>query len=207
MPRVVDHAQRRNQILEALLRLAGRAGLPAVTMRAVAAEAGFSLRLVQYYFATKGELLHAALETLERRSHRRWAERMAALPSEHSTRDVVEQFLAEALPTDDESRVFHLVWTSYAVLAMTDADLAAQPFVAGPDRLERQLTDLLRTARARGEMPGILDPAAEATHLVSLAHGLGTSVLVGLHDLGVADRVLRSHLDRVLPTGAARTDP
>jgi AcrR family transcriptional regulator len=207
VPRVVDHAQRRNQILEALLRLAGRAGLPAVTMRAVAAEAGISLRLVQYYFATKGELLHSALETLERRSHRRWTERMAALPSDHSTRDVVEQFLAEALPTDDESRVFHLVWTSYAVLAMTDADLAAQPFVAGPDRLERQLTDLLRTARARGEMPGTLDPAAEATHLVSLSHGLGTSVLVGLHDVGAADRVLRSHLDRILPTDAARTDP
>lgn len=132
---------------------------------------------------------------------------MAALPSDHSTRDVVEQFLAEALPTDDESRVFHLVWTSYAVLAMTDADLAAQPFVAGPDRLERQLTDLLRTARARGEMPGTLDPAAEATHLVSLSHGLGTSVLIGQHDLGAADRVLRSHLDRVLPTDAARTAP
>ncbi|WP_019808084.1 TetR/AcrR family transcriptional regulator [Saccharomonospora halophila] len=205
MPRVVDHAQRRSQILEALLRLAGRAGLPAVTMRAVATEAGVSLRLVQYYFATKGALLHSALETLEQRSHRRWAERMAALPAEHSTRDVVEQFLAEALPTDDESRVFHLVWTSYAVLAMTDADLAARPFVAGPHRLERQLTDLLRTAGARGEMPGTLDPAEEATHLVSLAHGLGTSVLVGLHDVGAADRVLRSHLDRVLPRDAART--
>lgn len=38
-------------------------------------------------------------------------------------------FCAEALPSDESSRAFHLVRTSYAVLAMTDPDLAAQPFV------------------------------------------------------------------------------
>ncbi|AQW54969.1 TetR family transcriptional regulator [Streptomyces hygroscopicus] len=47
-------------------------------------------------------------------------------------------FCAEALPSDESSRAFHLVRTSHAVLAMTDPDPAAQPFVEGPDRLERQ---------------------------------------------------------------------
>jgi hypothetical protein len=32
------------------------------------------------------------------------------------------------------------VWTSYALLTMTDAKLAALPFIAGPDRLERLLS-------------------------------------------------------------------
>jgi AcrR family transcriptional regulator len=49
VPRRVDHEQRRRQITDALLRIAGTRGLQAVTMREVAAEAGVSLRLVQYY--------------------------------------------------------------------------------------------------------------------------------------------------------------
>jgi hypothetical protein len=63
----------------------------------------------------------------------------------------VEALLAEALPTDPESRAFHLVWTSYAVLAQTDPSLAAQPFVDGPDRLERQLAQVLADAGTPGD--------------------------------------------------------
>lgn len=49
-PKRVDHEQRRRQIGEALLRVASTRGLQSATMREVAAEAGVSLRLVQYYF-------------------------------------------------------------------------------------------------------------------------------------------------------------
>ncbi len=199
MPRKVDHGERKAQIIGALLRVAGREGLAAVTMRAVAAEAGMSLRLVQYYFDTKARLLHAALEHLEQRSHERWNTRLAVLSAQQSTRDYVEQFLAEALPTDEDSRVFHLVWTSYAVLAMTDPELAHRPFVAGPDRLERRLTEALRTAAERGELAPGADPEIEAARLVTLEHGLGTSVLVGQRSAEAAMAVLHYHLDRVLP--------
>lgn len=205
MPRVVDHDQRRAQIADALVRVAGRHGLHAVTMRSVAAEAGVSLRLVQYYFRSKAQLLAGALDHLERESHRRWDARLARLPDPRSARQVLDAFVAEALPTDEESRTFHLVWTSYAVLAMTEPELAEQPFVAGPDRLERQLTDVLRGARAGGEIAPGLDPGAEAARLLSITHGLGTSVLVGQRTARAATAVLRYHLDRLFaPAGAAR---
>ncbi|CAM5617391.1 TetR family transcriptional regulator OS=Streptomyces alboniger OX=132473 GN=CP975_10770 PE=4 SV=1 [Streptomyces alboniger] len=64
MPKRVDHAERRTEIAEALVRVAGRRGLHAVGMRDVAAEAGVSLRLVQYYFETKEKLLLFGLEHL-----------------------------------------------------------------------------------------------------------------------------------------------
>ncbi|MFF5989278.1 TetR/AcrR family transcriptional regulator [Prauserella flavalba] len=195
MPRTVDHAQRRAMIAEGLVRLAAREGLHSVTMRAVAAEAGVSLRLVQYYFETKAALLHATLLHLEEASHARWRERLAALPGPVPARRFVEALLAEALPTDERSRAFHLVWTSYAVLAMTEPDLAAQPFVAGPRRLERQLAATLR--EAAGELPEGADPAAEAARLLALAHGLGTSVLVGQRTGDSAEAVLRYHVDRL----------
>lgn len=197
MPRTVDHTTRRAAIADALVRVAARDGLHTVTMRAVAAEAGVSLRLVQYYFETKAQLLHGTLLLLEQRSRARWAERLAALPEPVSARAYVEAFLAEALPTDEPSRAFHLVWTSSAVLAMTDPDLAQQPFVAGPARLERELTGVLRRARASGELAADRDPAAEAARLLAVNHGLGTSVLVGQRGAEDAVEILRYHVGRL----------
>ncbi|MGI5346614.1 TetR/AcrR family transcriptional regulator [Streptomyces sp. CA-250714] len=86
MPKTVDHGMRRTQMADAAVRLAGRQGLHAVTMRAVAAETGFSLSLVQYYFGTKTELVHAGLQHLEEQSNQRWAARLAALPQPVSAR-------------------------------------------------------------------------------------------------------------------------
>ncbi|MGZ3101884.1 TetR/AcrR family transcriptional regulator [Streptomyces sp. H62] len=197
MPRTADHAQRRAQIIDGLVRLATRSGLHAVTMRSVAAEAGVSVRLVQYYFETKAQLLLAALRQLEEDSHARWAVRLAAQHGPQSPRERVEALLAEALPTDEASRTFHLLWTSCAMLAMTDPELAAQPFVEGPNRLETQLAELLRQAQSDGVLDRKADPGAEAARLLALSHGLGTSVLVGRRTAQVATDLLGYHLDRL----------
>lgn len=66
------------------------------------------------------------------------------------------------MPTTEQSRVFRLVWTSYAVLAMTDPELAEKPFVEGPNRFEQQLADVLGRARTEGELAPGLDVSAEA---------------------------------------------
>lgn len=197
MPKRVDHDQRRAHIIDALVRVAADEGLHAVTLRAVAAEAGMSLNLVQYYFETKAQLLQAALERLEQQSHARWSDRLNGLPHPVAARTFIEAFLAEALPTDDASRAFHLVWTSYAVLAMTDPALGAQPFVAGPDRLERQLAEVLEQAQQDGALDPLRDAAVEAAHLLSLSHGLGTSLLVGQRTADAAMDILRAHLVRL----------
>ncbi|MCQ4198813.1 TetR/AcrR family transcriptional regulator [Streptomyces sp. NPDC058783] len=197
MPRTADHAQRRAQIIDGLVRLATRSGLHAVTMRAVATEAGVSVRLVQYYFETKAQLLLAALRQLEEDSHARWAARLAAQHDPQSPRERVEALLAEALPTDEASRTFHLLWTSCAMLAMIDPELAAQPFAEGPDRLEVQLAELLRRAQSDGVLDREVDPDAEAARLLALSHGLGTSVLVGRRTAQSAADLLGYHLDRM----------
>lgn len=204
MPRTVDHAQRRAQITDGLVRVAAREGLHAVTMRSVAAASGVSLRLVQYYFDSKAQLMRAALERLEAQSHARWAARLAALAPDPSARAVVETCLAEALPTDEESRAFHVVWTAYASLAMTDPSLAEQPFADGPRRLERALAGVLERASRDGELVAGAEPAHEAARLLALGHGLGTSVLVGQRSAGDAADVLRYHVDRLFTSAVRR---
>lgn len=158
MPKRVDHAERRTEIAEALVRVAGRRGLHAVGMRDVAAEAGVSLRLVQYYFQTKEKLLFFGLEILAERFGERVSARVRAAGDNPGPRAMVKALLMAALPTDDESRTFHHLYTSYAVLAVNDPALAAQPFIKNPDAAEDALTELLRQAQEAA----LLEPGADA---------------------------------------------
>lgn len=56
---------RNARILQAVLDLLGRHGIPGVSMRAVAREAGVALGLVNYYYEDKTSLIRAALRRME----------------------------------------------------------------------------------------------------------------------------------------------
>ncbi|MFG2182003.1 TetR/AcrR family transcriptional regulator [Streptomyces abikoensis] len=197
MPKRVDHAERRTEIAEALLRVAGHRGLHAVRMRDVAAEAGVSLRLVQYYFETKEKLLLYGLEHLTERFGERVAARLRAAGDAPGPRAVIEAILLASLPTDEAGRTFHLVYTSYAVLAVTDEALAAQPFIRSPEAAEDHLTELLRQAREADLTHPGTDPRLDAIALLALSAGLGTSILVGHRTPESAVAVLARQLDRI----------
>ncbi|WP_260634285.1 TetR/AcrR family transcriptional regulator [Streptomyces angustmyceticus] len=199
MPKRVDHEERRTQIAEALVRVAGRRGLHAIGMRDVAAEAGVSLRLVQYYFETKEKLLLHGLHQLTAGLGARVADRVRAVGEAPRPRETIEAVLLEALPTDEESRTFHLVYTSYAVLSVTDEALAAQPFIDGPHAAEELVAGQLERARDAGLTAPGMDVRTEAISLLALSAGLGTSVLVGQRTPEAATAVLRHHLDRLFP--------
>ncbi|MFF3336551.1 TetR/AcrR family transcriptional regulator [Streptomyces sp. NPDC002888] len=201
MPKRVDHTQRRTEIAEALVRVAGRRGLHAVGMRDVAAEAGVSLRLVQYYFETKEKLLLFGLEQLTREFGERVSERLGAAGEGAGPRATVEALLRAALPTDVESRTFHHLYTSYAVLSVTDPSLAAQPFIKQPDAAEDALTELLRQAQDADLLRPGVNPRLEAIGLLAMSAGLGTGVLVGQRGQESAVAVLDHHLNRVFRTG------
>ena len=132
MPKRVDHEERRRQIADALLRTAATRGLHATGMREVAAEAGVSLRLVQYYFGTKEELLLAAMQHLAVRFSERALARISRIKETEdpvSPRSVIAAILTEGLPADDERRTFTVIYTAYLALSLTDPALAIAPLV------------------------------------------------------------------------------
>ncbi|MFF3013535.1 TetR/AcrR family transcriptional regulator [Streptomyces sp. NPDC057939] len=202
MPKRVDHEERRTQIAEALVRVAGRQGLHAVGMRDVAAEAGVSLRLVQYYFQTKENLLFYGLQHLTERFTARVGARLAAVGPDPGPRATVEALLLASLPTDEESRTFHLLYSSYAILSVTDEALAAQPFIANPDAAENALTSLIRQAQDDDLADPGVDARTEAVSLLAMTATMGTSILVGQRDPESAVAVLNHHLDRIFTAPA-----
>jgi AcrR family transcriptional regulator len=202
VPKRADHEERRRQIAEALLRTAATRGLHAAGMREVAAEAGVSLRLVQYYFGTKEELLLAAMQHLAARFGERAAARFRqasgpGLPA--SPRDVIAAILAEALPDDDERRTFYVVYTAYLALSLTDPALAIAPLVKNSYAVIDVVAAQLRAAQAAGDTPLHLDPDLEAFSLMAMSAGLATSVLVDQTLTQRAQAVVDYHLDRLFP--------
>ena len=204
MPKRVDHEERRRQIADALVRIAATRGLHATGMREVAAEAGVSLRLVQYYFGTKEELLLAAMHYLAARFSERVLAR-ARLPQAGasagpaSPRDIIAAILTEALPADDERRTFTIVYTAYLALSLTDPALALSPLVKNSGAVLGVVAAQLRAAQAAGDMPAHLDPDLEALTLLTMSAGLGTSVLAGHSSAEQAQAVIDYHLCRLFP--------
>ena len=67
MPKIVDHDAQRLKFAEAAMRLIAGKGIEAVTMRAVAREAGLSYGSLFHYFDSKDDLLMHAVRHLTSR--------------------------------------------------------------------------------------------------------------------------------------------
>ena len=197
MPKRVDHEERRRQLTDALLRIAATRGLRAVTMREVAAEAGVSLRLVQYYFTDKKTLLESGVAELAARLDRRVKARAAEAGGNLTIRQVFEVVLGAILPSDEASRLDQLAWTAYYATGLTEPAFArdAAGGMAYPNALEDWLTARLTRAQEEEEADPARDARTEAAALLALTNGLTSSVLSGQRSAENAAAVLSAVLD------------
>ncbi|MGD7786858.1 MULTISPECIES: TetR/AcrR family transcriptional regulator [Micrococcales] len=179
---------RRGAVLDAVERLVLREGVHAVSMRAVAKEAGVSLRLVQYYGSSKAELLDGALARLSERSTADWRERMGRA---ESVRGVLAAFIDAALPVDEQRRAFHRFGVSLEQLALTGEDGAGRFYTAHIGVVVAALASALN---AHLDAPGAQRVAESA---VAFSHGLGTLVMAGLVAADRAGALITDYLDQV----------
>jgi AcrR family transcriptional regulator len=199
MPRQVDQDQRRRQIAEAVWRMAARGGLEDVTLRQVAAEAGVSARLLQYYFGTRDELLLGALKILNDDAEQQARKRLAMLGDAPGMYAIVRGVLLELLPLDEERRNRHLVYAAYFVRFLTDPALAKVAHDT-PRALEDLVAGLLVQGQACGQVPLNINTAAEAAFLVAGAEGMQSSVLLEQRSVEDAVAVIDHQLARIFST-------
>jgi AcrR family transcriptional regulator len=192
--------RQRRRIAEAVWRIAAGRGLDAASMRAIAAEAGVSLRVVQYHFDGKHALLVEALRLLHEENERLARARIPYDMTE--PRGLLRALLDEFLPLD-EQRAFALrVFTAYYARSLTDPSLAAV-FLAAEQPLEQLVADIIAAGEAAGSTAPGLDRRHEADLLVSGATGLGLDVLHGRRSLAEVRAVLDYHLARIFPADAS----
>lgn len=168
MPKVVDHDARRAEVAEAVWRLASREGLEALTVRRVAAEAGWSTGALVHYFRHKEELVLFAFQTTAERAGRR-----IALAAERTADplELTRATLAELLPLDAERRAEIRVWFAFLGLALTRPTLARAQRDA-----YRACRGFLAHTLSQGQDQGQIEPALDCEHeaaaLVALVDGL-----------------------------------
>jgi AcrR family transcriptional regulator len=196
MPRRVDHEERRREIAEALCRIAARGGLAAATFREVAAEAGVSVRLVQYYFGTKAELLHAANRYVAARAGARLTKRLART-KDREPREVVRALVREFLPTTEERRETMLLFFAFYSAQMTDPSLARGEGRNPPQGLATIVAHQIRRAQEAGEVRSDLAVDAEAMLLTVAVPSIVSGPLVGYTTLREASKLLDHAVDRI----------
>ncbi|MFI1302248.1 TetR/AcrR family transcriptional regulator [Streptomyces sioyaensis] len=206
MPKKVDHEARRQEISEALWRLASTRGLDGASLRDVAAEAGISLGRLQHYFRSKDEMLLFALQRINRLAGERIRARIEALPEEPTPREVLRACLSGMLPLDEKSRVGVLVGAAYFARAVYDEPLRAEA-KDGIPQLRALFAHQLRRAAERGELPLERATEDEAMLLISLVDGLSTYVLLDVHGPRTALRLLDLHLAHLFGTEGGEDAP
>lgn len=173
MPKVVDHQQRRRDLVEATWRIIARHGISGATMRQIAAEAGFANGALKPYFPTKAELIEATYAFVFDRTNRR---------VEVATRGLdglaaLGAFCREVLPLDaerlDEARVVISFWQEAA-----HDPRGAELNNTSMAQWRRSMAEWMGQAREAGELEAAVDIPAAADVLLNFLLGCQISAVI-----------------------------
>lgn len=209
MPKIVDHEQRRRELADALWRIVASQGPAGVSIRSVAAEAGWSPGALRHYFPTREELLLFAMDLSEARAVERITHLHERLPPGLSLLETVAAYAEQLVPLDDERRAEYRAWESAGVLKEQDRDRARR--WQQQRGLYRRLVSALAGVEV-GEDPERPhpDPWVEewSLHLQSIVDGLALQLMVtpGMTDPEDCRARLRAFLARVAEAAGHRGD-
>ncbi|MGP9487242.1 TetR/AcrR family transcriptional regulator [Glutamicibacter sp. AOP33-2CA-4] len=126
MPRIVDHNQRRREIVEVTWRFIARQGFDKLNLRDLSAAAGYANGGLKTYFPNRDAILVATFNYVADSTSRRIAEKTATLKGV----DAIRAFALEVLPLDEERRDEGRVAVHFWHLALGEPDLAEVNAVA-----------------------------------------------------------------------------
>jgi AcrR family transcriptional regulator len=130
VPKIVDAAVRRQEVVEAVFRIIAADGLERASLREVADEAGLAVGSVRHYFSSSDELLaHSFGVVVDRITGRLAGARedvMPLVPGTAEHREGVLTLLSQFLPLDEERAVDACVWMAFKNAARIRPFLAAE---------------------------------------------------------------------------------
>lgn len=192
--------RRREEIIQATLRVIGRGGTDAVTHRAVAEEAGVPLSATTYYFDSKEQLLAETLAFAADEDTARLERLVVELaPQELEPGDWAQAIAAQLVAEVEAEPDKHL--------ALAELSLEARRNAALLPELGRWQQANLRLAEMGARAAGSDSPAEDAHIIVATISGLMLELLAGRGAVGEAEilPVLERLFTRLLPGVPATT--
>jgi AcrR family transcriptional regulator len=108
MPRIVYHAQRRDEIALVACRVVAAHGFDRASMVRIAREAGYTTGMLAHYFDSKQDIIIAALRLILRRIDERLSR-----PTDDAGRPDLVELLLEALPIDAHRHIECAFWITF----------------------------------------------------------------------------------------------
>lgn len=213
MPKFVDAALRRQEVVEAVFRIVAADGLERASLREVADEAELAVGSVRHYFASSDELLvHSfgvVVDRIAGRLDTAEARLAETAPGSAEHRTAVLTLLGELLPLDEERAVDACVWMAFKNAART------RPFLAPEaDRSHRTVAAvvgrlMMDLAATQGDDDGAGGPdrqqlVTEAERLLATLDGLTMHALLQPEWMTaqMCHDVLEAHLASLVGSGA-----
>jgi AcrR family transcriptional regulator len=169
-PAMIDPEDRRTELATIAANLIGKDGMRAATIRNVAAEAGYSTKIVTHYFADKSELLFRVHYDAAMRAQQRFDAAFANDPCD--IQGGLEAFLPLNRDTIRDWKIFVASW---------DAAFSEGIFLDRQRYWLRNARDLIRNillARRGAGLDTHNDPD-EAPRLLMIVQGIATQAVFG----------------------------
>jgi AcrR family transcriptional regulator len=149
LPKIVDHEERREELIAAVWRVIARDGLDASTIRAIAKETDSSAGALSHYFKDKDDILTFALKLSHRRIRERQNRKLDGLKGVEALRELV----LDNLPLDEERELETRLEVGYWARSLTRPEVRK---VQGMEAavLHKRMVALIIEAQRRGDMDG-----------------------------------------------------
>lgn len=193
MPKLIDHNERRAEIVSAAWDLIAADGIHGATVRHVARRAGVAAGSVRYVFPTQDELLLAVVAELEARSEAGVARRRR----DYSRPDQAVKRLVVSLPTGEKEKSIRRVERSLR-FAIGQVPTLEGAVASLREARARECSDVLVTL-AHGLDVSERGVAFEVRRTLALVEGLGEQLIDGGRAVNAIDAhaVLDAHLRSV----------
>lgn len=192
MPKLIDHDERREHIIDVTWALIVEGGIEAATMREIAAKAGFANGALKHYFPSKAKIVEGTFDRAMR------IVGSGLNPEQGRGLAGLRALGLAALPKDEESITAGRVLMAYWEMSLANEEMR--------DRYEAFLTDwralilrYLAEGRADGDIVTTTPDEVLVDELVLLTAGSNIMTLVGRRytTVDLVERHLEGFLDRL----------
>jgi len=189
VPKIIDHDQRRLEIVLATKKLIIEGGFQAATMREIAAAAGYANGALKRYFDGKDDILMAT----SRYATSVLIERLQQTVQGLQGLDAVSAIFEQTMPDREDNRELARVLITFWERSIGHRELS-RVFRRNLNPWRQMTTMYLSQAAQNGELAGQVDPQTLADELLTLT--VGAHVMVQLNNREDAIRLQVGHLRR-----------
>jgi AcrR family transcriptional regulator len=173
MPKIVDHDERRERIVEIVAEMLASVGAEKTTIREIARQSGYSRGFIEHYFSNKEELITKTIRWINERS----LERASSVLEGKTGLAALKTFSELSLPVTPEVRnEWKIRMQFWGMAAVSDEHRREQSKRIHVS--EKIILKYLEEAQAEGEIEAGVDLLPLAHSLLHRLYGLGCNAIL-----------------------------